>query len=246
MVTIWQDPAFLSGFWQGAFQLLSLTIVAAFGTLVYQGMRDRRVAREELIEAIDEFTISLYKPRKIYQLECADHALRASETARLRTNNLVHTERLRRCLEELIEVTGRFRSLQVKLVPLYGYAEDLFAHYLAIWWYLKEIRTRMERVETLYFHHENAGSVDAFYRLIDEFRYRIYTARFAFRPPRHHRPPQEVLGRMRSRSYQVYERFFGQAPTTATEGDPKAVSLVKPGDGGQLVAQDWISIVLGN
>ena len=54
MVTIWQDPAFLNGFWQGAFQLLSLTLVAAFGTLVYQRMRDRRVANVSFVGRVEE------------------------------------------------------------------------------------------------------------------------------------------------------------------------------------------------
>jgi hypothetical protein len=223
MNSIWQDPAVANGFWQGVFQLLSLVIVATFGTLVFQRMRDRRIARQALIDEVDAFTINLYKPRKLYQLELADLVAREADPAQTGRTALAHRDRFRQCLEDLIGVIGGFRSLQIKLVPLYGYDEDLFAHYLAIWWYLKEIRTRMERVETLYFHHENSASVDAFYRLIDEFRYLISTARFAFRPPGHHRPPPAVLEQMRSRSYLVYQRFFLQPPNVAPESNPKPV-----------------------
>src|SRR6185437_1165718 len=69
--SLFHDPAFVGGFWQGVFQLLSLSIVALFGNLVYQRIRHRYAAREEIIDEIDQFTISLYRPRKIYQMYVA-------------------------------------------------------------------------------------------------------------------------------------------------------------------------------
>ena len=54
----------------------------------------------------------------------------------------------------MVAATGQFRVVQVKLIPLYGHDPEIFAYYLAIWRYLKEIRDRMGRSETLYFHAE--------------------------------------------------------------------------------------------
>ncbi len=60
------DPtAVAQGFWQGVFQLLALALAAAFGTFIFQRRRARYTLREELIDSINQFAISLYKPRKL-------------------------------------------------------------------------------------------------------------------------------------------------------------------------------------
>ncbi|HEX8199913.1 MAG TPA: hypothetical protein VF590_05460, partial [Isosphaeraceae bacterium] len=129
--SLWQDAQFEGALWQGLFQLVALTIAAAFGTFVFQRVRARQVARQVLIDEIDDFTTQLYKPRKLYQIfhENGDALLAEIDDPlqrRARRNAV-----LLQALEELIAVTGRFRSLQVKLVPLYGYNTELFAYYLA-------------------------------------------------------------------------------------------------------------------
>jgi len=194
--------------------LISLGIVAFFGNIVYRRHRERDTARKDLLNEIDQFTINLYKPRKIYQamvdadpdpLQGLDGPLREAR----------RFEIIQKSLEEFVAVVGRFRSLQVTIVPLYGYHEELFSYYLAIWRYLKEIRRRMECRESLYFHHERPESVDAFYRLIDVFRYRVIIARFVRRPPARVRPPQEFLDRMHRRGQEIYQEYFGDQTTSA-------------------------------
>ncbi len=36
MSSLWDPTAIAQGFWQGAFELLALAIVAGFGTFIYQ------------------------------------------------------------------------------------------------------------------------------------------------------------------------------------------------------------------
>lgn len=226
------ESEFLQGLWQGVFQLIALSIVAGWVHFVYQRYRRRSEARQELIDEIDSFTVKLYKPRKIYQTvindrHCKIFAGLANETQR-------ETERLRMIrdsLDDVIEAIGRFRSVQVKIVPLYGYNIDIFGYYLAIWRYLKEIRQRMERLETLYFHHETGESVDAFYRLIDVFRYRIMVEKFARKPPSFMRPPIEILQQLRARGDEVYQQFIASAtpaPAPATPATPPTPAAPAP------------------
>jgi hypothetical protein len=86
---------------------------------------------------------------------------------------------------------------------------DLLAHYLAIWRYLKEMRRRMERGETLYFSGEQPGSKDAFYTLFDAFRYRVSVARFVYRAPAAAQPPPDVLAEMHRQGDTVFAQYFG-------------------------------------
>lgn len=119
----------------------------------------------------------------------------------------------------MVAATGQFRVVQVKLIPLYGHDPEIFAYYLAIWRYLKEVRDRMGRSETLYFQTEQPDSTDAFYLLIDSFRYRIMLRRFVRRPPDLARPSEAVLAELRRRGDEVYAEFFGGAvkdPTVAS------------------------------
>ncbi|MGE3851445.1 MAG: hypothetical protein AB7K09_06875, partial [Planctomycetota bacterium] len=201
--------AFEEGLWQGIFQLAALAIVAFWVHFVYQRFRQRADARQEMIDEIDEFSVALYRPRKLYALlidtrqDCLgsirDEGVRETRRAEMRHS----------CLSDLIEAIGRFRAVQVKLVPLYGYHQELFGYYMAIWRYLKEVRTRMQKGESLYFHHEKAESVDAFFRLLDGFRYRILTASFAGNTAGLLRPPKEALDLMRKRGNELYAEYFG-------------------------------------
>jgi len=217
-----------SAFWHGAFELLVLGIVAVAGNIVYQRYRELAVARQALVDGIDEFTVRLYKPRKMYQTTIdRSHDLFANiDDATQRETHRAET--VARALEEVIDAVGRFRALQVKLVPLFGFHVELFAFYLAIWRYLKEVRYRMERGESLYFHHEEAESVDAFYRLIDTFRYRLRVTRIAHHPPALTRPPYELLNEMRQRGDALYEEYFAGPPREAgssTLAEPQQVLL---------------------
>jgi hypothetical protein len=173
MPTLWDPSAFVQAFWQGGFQLAGLIIVAGFGTFIYQRRQARLKLREELIDSINQFAIRLYKPRKLYQAildQTCDPLAHGAEPAQREARRL---KMLYRALEEVVAATGQFRVLQVKLIPLYGHDPEIFGYYMAIWRYLKEVRGRMGRSETLYLHAEGPDSADAFYLLIDGFRYRI-------------------------------------------------------------------------
>src|SRR5687767_1275531 len=109
MSALWDPAAIAQGFWQGVFQLLSLAVVAAFATFIYQRQKARYTLRDELIEAINQFAVSLYKPRKLYQAvidqSCdplSGHADPVSREAR-------RLETVYRCVEELVSATGQFR-----------------------------------------------------------------------------------------------------------------------------------------
>jgi hypothetical protein len=208
MSFLWDSNAIAQGFWQGVFQLLALALVAAFGTFIYQRVRSLYTQRAELIEEINQFAISLYKPRKLYQAiidHSCDPLAASTEPGQREARRL---DLIYGALEELVAATGRFRALQVKMIPLYGHDLELFAYYMAIWRYLKEIRHRMERGQTLLTHEEKADSQDAFYMLIDGFRYRIILQGFVWRAPGLARPTREVLDAMRRKGDEVYAQYF--------------------------------------
>src|SRR5262249_51219901 len=97
---------------------------------------------------------------------------------------------------------------------------EIFGYYMAIWRYLKEVRDRMGRSETLYFHAERPDSPDGFYLLIDAFRYRIMLRPLVGRPPGLAKPSPEVLAQLRRRGDEVYEEFFPEV--TANPSDVAA------------------------
>jgi hypothetical protein len=204
--------AISGGLWQAFFQLITLGIAAAYGTFVFQRSRARDAARQQLINEIGEFSIDLYRPRKLYQIYQRDPGPRVCNCLPEQSRSEVRGQLLQRAFEEFVGVVGRFRALQIKLVPLFGYNQELFAYYLAIWWYLKEVRMRMQDGEHLFFHHDDSQTVDAFYRLIDAFRYRIAVAPFVKEVPDLHRPPREILEKMYAESEIVYHQYFGQNP----------------------------------
>lgn len=201
-------------FWSGVFQVLSLALVGVWVTVVYQRFRARAAARQTLIDEINQFAIRLYKPRKLYQAmtEESPALLAAMPDAARRQSRRIAM--MHRSLEQLIGTIGRLRALQVKIIPLYGYHIELFGHYLAIWRYLKEIRHRMEKCESLRAPGEEVDSTDALYLLIDTFRYRVMIEKIRSHPPGLVRPPEEVLQQMRQRADAIYTQFFGEQPPT--------------------------------
>ncbi len=219
----WMRDAFWQGLWGGVFELVALGGVAVWVNIIYQRIQSRQQRRRDLIDEIDAFSHGLYKPRKLYQAtlerplaEAVAGALSEGERAALRAR------RLHDCLSELTEAAGRFRAVQVKLVPLFGFDVELFGYYLAIWRYLREIRKRMERGESLYFHHEGAESADAFYRLVDSFRYRVQVAPSSSERPGLLTPPPALLARMEERGAELYAHYFAPRPAELTAVSPAA------------------------
>ena len=208
MPPLFDPTAIVQGFWQGVFQLLALAIVAAFGTFIYQRRQARYALREELIESINQFAINLYKSQKralaIIDQTC-DPLAHLADSAHREERRL---ETIYRALDEVVAATGQFRVVQVKLIPLYGHDPEIFGYYMAIWRYLKEVRHRMGRSETLYFHAEGPDSMDAFYLLIDAFRYQIMLSPIIRRPPVLALPSSEVLQNLRRRGDEIYAKFL--------------------------------------
>ncbi len=212
MTPLWDPAAIAQGFWQGLFQLLALAIVAAYGTFIYQRRQARFALRAELIESINQFAINLYKPRKLYQAiidQTCDPLADLADPSHREERRL---ETIYRALDEVVAATGQFRVVQVKLIPLYGHDPKIFGYYMAIWRYLKEIRYRMGRSETLYFHTERPGSPDAFYLLIDAFRYQFMVSPIVRIPPVLARPSSDVRANLRRRGDEICAEFLN-APT---------------------------------
>ena len=61
--------------WSAISQLAVLAIVGFVANIVIRRFREVSTARQDLLKEIDAFSISLYKPRKIYQVmidRCGD------------------------------------------------------------------------------------------------------------------------------------------------------------------------------
>jgi len=192
------SDAFWSGLWAGVFELLAIGLVAGWVNVIYQRIRSRQALRSDLIDEIDQFSTSLYKPRKIYQ-----HLL--SLSADQRANREAE---LLRCLEELTSAAGRFRAIQVKLIPLFGFDVEMLAHYLAVWRAIREVRKRMERSESLFATHESSDSSDALYRLLDQFRYRAQVTPSVRHKPSLLSPPPALSGQIEERSSELYQQYI--------------------------------------
>jgi hypothetical protein len=215
---LFEQDAIAHGLWQGVFQLVALGIVAAFGTFIFQRLSAKYTLRDELIEAINDFSISLYKPRKVYQSiidKTCDPLGVLPDPGQREARRL---EMIYRSLEEIVLATGQFRALQVKIVALYGHDLEIFSYYMAIWRYLKEIRHRMGNSESLYFQTEGPESSDAFYVLIDAFRYRVMMQSFARTSPGLERPEKSVIDEMRRRGDLVYAKYFSDAQKKPEQG----------------------------
>jgi hypothetical protein len=204
------QSAFWEGLWSGVFELLAIGCVAFWVNIVYQRIRARQSLRRDLIEEIDAFSYDLYKPRKLYQA-LLDQPTLLAEIEDPKERSVQRSLLTHQCLVELTECVGRFRAIQVKLVPLFGFNVELFGYYLAIWRYLREIRKRMERRESLYFHHESPTSSDAFYRLIDQFRYRVQVIPSIKQKPQLLSTPDDIQAEMNAKGERVYQTYFGDS-----------------------------------
>lgn len=225
--------------WTGVSQLTVFAVVGFMANIIIRRLKEVWTARQELLNEIDQFSIHLYKPRKIYQVmidRCHDLLAGISNPEQREVRRL---ETIHQALYELVEATGRLRTFQVKIIQLYGYDMELLAHYLAIWRYLKELRRRMEKGESLYPGGKKPETGDAFYRLFDAFRYRISVAPYVWRPPTLVPPSAEKLREMRRAGDEVYAKFFETAgkpisPVSVTAADSSAPALCFPvtvGDG---------------
>lgn len=197
----------VNAFWSAVFQLLVLAIVGLVANVIYRRFRDRSTAREDLLNEIDQFSVQLYKPRKMYQIMIEQPENLLAQVCTPEHREVYRLQSIHQSLQELTDATGRFRTLQVALIGLYGFNMDLLAHYLAIWSYLKDLRHKMEKGQSLLAAGEKPESGDAFYRLFDSFRYRVSVARFA-PPPRLVHPPPEVLAEMQKAGAVVYKQYF--------------------------------------
>jgi hypothetical protein len=200
------SEAFWNGLWAGIFELCALGFVAGWVNLVYQRIRSRQDLRRDLIDEIDAFSTDLYKPRKIYQYILQEQ--NKKQEGRDRASPVIDHPHQLSCLEAFTDAAGRFRAIQVKLVPLFGFDIELFAHYLAVWQAVREVRKRMERGEDLYAEHENSSSSDALYRLLDQFRYRAQVT-----PSIQHKPsllsaPEGVEEQIKTRADEIYQHYL--------------------------------------
>ena len=211
------SEAFWSGLWGGVFELIALGFVAGWVNIVYQRIRSRQSLRQDVIEEIDAFSTALYKPRKLYQLILAHEAETQSSSSDMK--KLFDRPELLRCLEEFTEAAGRFRALQVKLVPLFGFDVEIFAHYLAVWNAIRDVRKRMERGEDLYASHESGSSSDALYRLLDQFRYRAQTTPSIRQKPTLLSPPSPVEDQIRLRAAEVHSRYLSSDHQSGDEAE---------------------------
>jgi hypothetical protein len=200
-----------SSLWSAACNLVVLAIVGVVANLIYRRFRDLMTARQELLDDIDLFSLALYKPRKLYQIMIDRAPDLLAGVATREEREARRLEAIHHALEDLVEATGRFRTLQVEIIRLYGYNMDLLSRYLAIWRYLKEVRRRMEAGVALYLPGEKPGSEDAFYKLFDAFRFRVSVARFVLRAPKAAQPPADILAHMRREGDVVFAEYFGEA-----------------------------------
>jgi hypothetical protein len=197
--------AFWQGLFGGIFELLVLSAVAFFVNIIYQRKQDLARAKRDLIDEIDDFSNSFYAPRKSYQSLIDDPAL-FGELLDEQNKKIYLHQAMYDQLNEITQAIGRFRAIQVKIVPLFGYDIEIFAYYLAIWKYLKLIRSKMERRQSL--QPENPNQKDLFYKMIDEFRYRIQVTRLIKQAPPMIYPPQQILDEMYQKSEKIYAKYF--------------------------------------
>ena len=194
------SDAFWNGLWSGIFELIAIGGVAGWINFVYQRIRSRQELRRDLIEEIDLFSSALYKPRKLYQL-CLTQRLEEPSSEQVAPNQIKY-------LEEFTDAAGRFRALQVKMVPLFGFNIELFAHYLAVWEAVRSVRKRMERGVDLYAAHETQSSSDALYRMLDQFRYQVQVTPSVRTKPSLLSPPDLVESEIKRRAHEIYTQYL--------------------------------------
>ena len=219
MITLLFSSEFLQGFWQGVFELISLCVVAHFVNDLIARRTSRSSKKQEIIDELDEFVISLWKPRKLYTLILEEklsfmQAITSPEARALKSFELRY-----QAFEKLLDSIGRLRSVQIKIVTFFGFEVELLAHFTAIWKYLKEIRRRMEKNETLFFgtprksapmlHSSTKMGDDDLYVLIDKFRLLIASTPPAENPPSNLAPDEKLAEKVKSRANSIYTEFFG-------------------------------------
>ena len=195
--------------WTAVGQLVVVGVAGIVANIVYKRYRDLTTARQELLKKIDEFSLALYTPRKLYQVMIDGRSDLLPDLCTHQERDIRRLETIHQAMADLVAATGRFRTFQVEILRLYGYNMDLLSHYLAIWRYLKDTRRRMERGETLYLPGEQPGSEDAFYNLFDVFRFRVSVARLVHNAPVAAKPPESVIAEMRRRGDEVFDQYFG-------------------------------------
>src|SRR5271165_457011 len=198
-------------FWTALGQLVVLGVAGFVANIIYKRYRDLSTARQELLKNIDDFSLALYTPRKLYQVMIDGRSDLLPDLCTHQVRDIRRLETIHQAMADLVAATGRFRTFQVEILRLYGYNMDLLSHYLAIWRYLKDTRRRMERGESLYLPGEQPGSEDAFYNLFDVFRFRVSVARFVHSAPVAAKPPESVIAEMRRRGAEVFDRYFAAA-----------------------------------
>ena len=214
-----KNEAFQEGLWGGVFEVIALGIVAFWVNVVYQKIQRRKQQRRELIHDLDAFSSALYPPRKLYQA-LLDRPEILEHITDERERTLYKMNLLNEYLADLTRCAGQFRALQIQIVPLFGYHVELFAYYMAIWRYLRQLRKRMERKESLYFHHETPDSSDAFYRLIDQFRYQIQITPSIHQRPSLLSPPSELRLKMQSKADDLYQAYFENQSNSSHSPSP--------------------------
>ena len=137
--------------WTAVGQLIVVGVAGFVANIVYKRYRDLSTARQELLKNIDEFSLALYTPRKLYQVMIDGRSDLLPDLCTHQERELRRLETIHQTLADLVAATGRFRTFQVEILRLYGYNMDLLSHYLAIWRYLKDTRRRMERGATLFY-----------------------------------------------------------------------------------------------
>lgn len=206
------NQAFLEGFWGGVFEVIALGIVGFWINIVYQKVQSRKKQRQTLVDDLDAFSTALYPPRKLYQaLLDRPEIIAHIEDEQERT--MYKMKLLNQYLSEFTHCAGQFRALQVQLIPLFGYDVNLFGYYMAVWRYVRQLRKRMEQKQTLYFHHETPSSSDAFYRLLDQFRYQIQTTPSIQSKPSRLSIPTEIQRQIQTQADEIYQTYFGSEET---------------------------------
>ncbi|MEK7485655.1 MAG: hypothetical protein AABZ60_15135 [Planctomycetota bacterium] len=210
---------FWQGFWQGFFELVALGIVAYFVNVIYARRTNTNQKKQEIIDELDEFVISLWKPRKIYTLlhdqkldfltHLSSQESRTLEQFRLKTQ----------AFNEFLDSIGRLRAVQIKIITFFGFQIELLAHFMAIWFYLKEVRRRMEHGETLFFGSprqttevEIRAGEDDLYVLIDKFRLLIASTPKTNSPPLRLKTHPEEAKEVQRHAQEIYRSFFGEIP----------------------------------
>ena len=211
---LFESEAFLEGLWGGIFEVIALGIVGFWVNVVYHRVQVRKKQRQMLVDDLDRFSTALYPPRKLYQA-LLDRPEIIAYIQDEQERDLYKMNLLNQYLGELTQCAGQFRALQVQLIPLFGYHIKLFAYYMAIWRYIRQVRKRMEQKQTLYFHHETPSSSDAFYRLLDQFRYQIQIT-----PSIKHKAtllsiPPDIQIKIQEEADELYHTYFEPNPPEA-------------------------------